>query len=295
MRKISVMRKPSGLAVPRLTLLAVSAFIAALPAICTAENPVGRRAGEEWEANGPKMKFRWCPPGEFEMGSPFEEEGHNGDETQATVRLTHGFWLGQFEVTQAQWQSVMHTSPWKKEVRVREGINYPATNVNCYDALEFCRKLTELERAVGRLSEESKYTLPTEAQWEYACRAGTSTSYSFGPDEARLGDYAWFHDNTDQAGEKFPHEVGLKKANAWGFHDMHGNVWEWCRDEYRRELPGGNDPFVSIQKVHADQVFRGGDFRSQAVYCRAAQRAKFWASLTAHIMGFRVVLVSTPN
>ena len=119
------------------------------------------------------------------MGSPKSEIGPAGTEHQVPVTLTHGYWLGRYEVTQLEWQTLMHTTPWQGKENVKEGDNYPVTFVSWDEANKFCEKLTETERRAGRLPAGWKYMLPTEAQWEYACRAGTTTRYSFG-DKVRI-------------------------------------------------------------------------------------------------------------
>jgi formylglycine-generating enzyme required for sulfatase activity len=136
----------------------------------------------------------------------------------------------------------------------------PVESVSWDGAVEFCRVLSEQERKAGRLPPGWEYRLPTQAQWEYACRAGTQTTYCFGDDASRLGDFAWYGDN---AAER-THEVGQKLPNAWGLHDMLGNVCEWCRDMYQDKHLGGTDPEVVAQ----DRVLRGGCCISRASMCR---------------------------
>jgi sulfatase modifying factor 1 len=254
------------------------------------DKTVGTKAGEERDDNGLKMKFVWCPPGQFTMGSPKSEEGRYPDEDQVQVRLTKGFWIGKYEVTQGEWERVMGTTPWKGEKYVKEGSRYAATYVSWEDAMEFGTKLTTQERQVGRLPAGWRYTLPTEAQWEYACRAGTQTAYGFGGDASRLSEYAWFDGNAYYLNEKYAHEVGLKKANAWGLHDVHGNVWEWCRDWKDGKLPGGVDPEQTKQAL--DRVFRGGSWYRHAVSCRTAYRQFDGSGFRYYYLGFRVVCSS---
>jgi formylglycine-generating enzyme len=268
----------------------------------------GRHAGQVREDNGLKLKLVWCPAGRFLMGSPPDEAGHYEDywrgkdrdpEKQAPVTLTHGFWLGQYEVTQAQWRRVIAWTPWHgydgaKFDTVKEGDNYPASFVSWNDAMSFCDKLTESERASGRLSADWEYTLPTEAQWEYACRAGTTSAYSFGASASKLGDYAWYGDNALRlpgrlaAFQLYAHAVGLKKPNPWGLYDLHGNVSEWCRDYRADNLPGGMDPCVTFPDRDFYREVRGGNWGSEENRCRSAARDdEFPASCRAYI-GFRV-------
>src|SRR5262249_14961990 len=145
-----------------------------------------------------------------------------------------------------------------------EGPRFPMYFVNYNEVSEFCRKLTERERQEGRLPSEWEYRLPSEAQWEYACRAGTTTRFAFGDDEAELEKYGWYEKNSNG----MSHEVGQKPANAWGFHDMHGNVQEWCRDWFGDKLPGGPNP--GVLKQSGARVKHGGNWSDSAPRCASA-------------------------
>jgi len=223
-------------------------------------------------ANDVKLKMLFIPPGEFQMGSPASEQNRDSDEDQVDVTLTQGFYLGETEVTQAQWSAVMGTEPWAGKSYIKEGPTYPATYVTWNDAVAFCAKLTEQEQAAGRLANGSRYDLPTEAQWEYACRAGTTTAYYFGDDPARLGEFSWIRDNTWDIGERYAHEARLKIPNAWNLYDMPGNVREWVRDGYQAELPGGLDPAFKTPGTNGRRVLRGGSFLYLASNVRSATR-----------------------
>jgi formylglycine-generating enzyme required for sulfatase activity len=182
-------------------------------------------------------------------------------------------------------------TPWAGKDYVKEGADYPATYVDWKDAAEFCRKLTARESTAGLLPQDYVYALPTEAQREYACRAGTTTAYSFGNDPVALGDYAWWGGLVGDGNcrtERFPHRVGQKKRNPWGFCDLHGNVWEWCRDYYAEKLPGGTDPLVVIG---ANRVTRGGSWYGPADSCRSANRYFGEPGDRGKSLGFRVTLV----
>lgn len=248
--------------------------------ISAADPMIGNEPGQVRDDNGLKMKLVWCPAGTFRMGSPKSEERRDKNEEQVNVKLTKGFWLGKFEVTQGEWEQVMGTTPWKGKEYVKAGAKFPATYVSWGDAVAFCEKLTQQERAAGRLPEGWEYVLPTEAQWEYACRAGTTTRYSFGDDDAALSDHAWWGANLDDGNantEPYAHQVGTRKANPWGLHDMHGNVWELCRDVYTEELPDGTDPKVKADEKTKglNRVHRGGSWLVEAALCRSAYR--YWS------------------
>jgi len=189
------------------------------------------------------LELVWIKPGTFMMGSPKKEKNRDLDETRHRVTLTKGFWLGKYEVTQAQYKAVTGKNPSKSA-----GANRPVENVSWGDAVAFCRKLTERERRAGRLPGNGEYRLPTEAEWEYACRAGTVGKYA-----GELDAMAWHGGNSSQQ----THEVGRKRPNAWGLYDMHGNVWEWCADWYG-DYPTGavTDPTGSERGPY--RVYRGG-------------------------------------
>jgi formylglycine-generating enzyme required for sulfatase activity len=199
------------------------------------------------------MTFNNIPAGTFTMGSPETEEGRSDNETQHKVTITKTFYMQTTEVTQGQWKAVMGTEPWKFRHDVKEGPDYAATYVSWDDAIAYCKKLSE--------AEGKTYRLPTEAEWEYACRAGTETRWSFGDDEKALGDYAWYRENAWDIGEKYAHQVELKNPNAFGLYDMHGNVYEWCHDyygdDYYKQSPA-NDPTGPTSGSF--RVLRGGSF-----------------------------------
>ena len=233
------------------------------------------------EPNSIGMELIEITAGTFTMGSPAGEKDHQDDEEQVAVTLTKSFWLGKTEVTQGQWQQVMGTAPWKG---VQADKDCPATYVSWDDATAFCQRLTDTDHKNGKLPAGEAYRLPTEAEWEYACRAGTMTAYSFGDDEKQLGEYAWFAGNI--AGEQYAVKVGMKKPNPWGLYDMHGNVLEWCSDWKGEKLSGGTDPVGP--GVGSIRVFRGGGWWYGPVGCRSANRLSGVPSLRYLYLGFRV-------
>ena len=193
----------------------------------------------------------------------------------------------------------MTSHNWSGKANVEVGENFPATFVSWEDATEFCKKLTVTEHN-GKLPAGESYRLPTEAEWEYACRAGTTTAYSFGDDESKLGQYAWWGGldlesalkgvikagGGNAAREQYAHSVGLKKPNPWGLRDMHGNVWEWCSDWHGNALSGGTDPVGP--KGGSYPVFRGGGWRDDPSICRSAIRNSRSPSARISYLGFRV-------
>ena len=222
-----------------------------------------------------EMTFKKIPAGTFTMGSPEGEEGRSDHETQHPVTISKPFYMQTTEVTQGQWKSVMDTEPWTgwffNKSYVKKGADYPATYVSWDDAVAYCEKLSEKESVT--------YRLPTEAEWEYACRAETKTTWSFGDDEASLGDYAWHDKNAWDIGEKYAHQVGLKKPNAFGLYDMHGNVYEWCHDHKYDPTGPTSGSF---------RVFRGGSWYYDARRTRSAYRGRLGADYFFSL-GFRLV------
>jgi formylglycine-generating enzyme required for sulfatase activity len=252
------------------------------------------------------MKLVLIPKGTFTMGSPPSEEGSSDDERQRSVTISDDYYISAHEVTQSQFQKIFKNTPtWiakvnekagffeeylallgknpsyfqgdqvadrhpktKRVVRDIDSSDFPVENVHWEDAEMFCKLLSSIpaEKAAGR-----GYRLPKEAEWEYACRAGSKTAYYFGDSPKSLGDYAWFDKNSNDK----THAVGTKKPNAWGLYDMHGNVGEWCRRDYRKS--------ADSRRVH-----RGGSFDKKDINCRSASRQD---GLTpSSNIGFRVVL-----
>ncbi|MDR3228231.1 MAG: formylglycine-generating enzyme family protein [Puniceicoccales bacterium] len=197
------------------------------------------------------------------------------------VTLSQPFWLGKTAVTQAQWEAVMGNNPSRFKNR---GANRPVENISWEDAVAFCKKLTERERATNRLPAGCEYVLPTEAEWEYVCRAGSTSDYA---GTGKLEDMGWFDKNS--GGET--HDVATKRPNAWGFFDMHGNVWEWCSDWYG-SYPSSNVTDPQGAKTGDDSVNRGGSWSNQARFCRAAFRYWGMPSRCGSNLGFRLALKS---
>ncbi|MCA9048380.1 MAG: SUMF1/EgtB/PvdO family nonheme iron enzyme [Planctomycetaceae bacterium] len=241
--------------------------------------------GPDILTNSIGMKLKLIPAGEFLMGSPESEQGRSDDEHQHRVRITQPFYLGVTEVTQGQWTAVMGTEPWKGEDYVREGADFPATYVSWEDAVEYCKRLTSREGVT--------YRLPTEAEWEYACRGGTTTRFHFGSSETSLGDYAWFDGNAWDVDEKYAHLVRQKRPNGFGLYDMHGNVWEWCQDEYDAEYyktSSAADPRgPSESSGGSRRVYRGGCWYDSPQGCRSAHRGGYSPSSRHGDLGFRVL------
>ena len=203
----------------------------------------------------------------------------NSDEQPVTTVTLRPFWLAKTEVTQAQWEAVMGGHPSEFE-----GGQLPVESVSWNDAMEFCRKLTERERQAGRLPTGNIYTLPTEAQWEYACRAGTTGDYA-----GQVDAMAWYEKNSRDA----THAVGTKQANAWGLYDMHGNVWEWCLDWYGA-YSGGRVTDPKGVPSGSIRVLRGGSWGSVAYGARSASRGNGGPGFRNGLIGFRPALSSVP-
>ena len=259
---------------------------------------LGSRGGDECKVSG--VQLCWCPPGKFMMGSPPDEPERRPDEAQVEVTLTRGFWLGKYEVTQGQWKRVVGKLPGALTAAGGEGDDFPVYNVNYAEAETFCLKLTERGRQSGDLPAGWEFRLPTEAQREYACRAGTTTATAFG--DQLSSKQSNFQGKPYNGAEKGPSlkratRVGSYPANAWGLHDMQGNVCEWCRDWYHPKLPGGADPHLSSIKgpMNRDGTFsrvrRGGAWCDDGWAHRSAFRQRFEPDRRYDHIGFRVAAV----
>ena len=226
---------------------------------------------------GVKMRFVLIAPGKFMMGS---NTGFPEEKPVHEVAITKAFYMGVTEVTQAQWKAVMGTEPWKGQPQAGRTSDSAADDLSWNDATAYLGKL--------RGKAGGTYRLPTEAEWEYACRAGSAGKYCFGDDGRKLGEYAWYRDNTWSAGKTQPQPAGGKKPNGWGLHDMHGNVEEWCQDRYYRiyyeDSPPADPPGLGRGSY---RVRRGGSWGDYPAYCRSANRAK--SPPTICYYGFRVV------
>jgi len=254
--------------------------------------------------NGVKMELVWIPPGDFVMGSPGGEESRDDDEVQYRVTLTKEFWMGKYEVTQEQWQRVMGNNP-----SHFKGILNPVETVSWNDCQEFISRLNNLAGAQvtgrdafrdGRLdgvspsrTQAGVFRLPTEAEWEYACRAGTTTPFHYGNDLD--SSMANFNGNYPYGrGSKGPYRVttvpvGSFRPNAWGLCDMHGNVWEWCQDWYGEyQADGATDP--TGPSSGSSRVLRGGSWDGDARVCRSASRGSGGPADRYDVVGFRVVV-----
>jgi formylglycine-generating enzyme required for sulfatase activity len=229
---------------------------------------------------GVTLKLVLIPSGKFLMGSSASESGRRGDEgPQRWVTISKSFYMGVTEVTQTQYQILMNRNPSRFK-----GASNPVEQASWNDAAAFCKLLSKKK---GR-----PVALPTEAQWEYASRGGTNTSFSFGDDFKKLDDYGWL--STNSGGKHHP--VGLKKPNPFGLYDMNGNVWEWCRDAYH-ETAYAKATKVDPENTRASKyrVQRGGSWRNNASSCRSAMRGRSAGSDRNYDFGFRVVVLPRPN
>lgn len=234
--------------------------------------PVPKPISKERNDNELKMKFVRVEAGTFVQGSPILELGRDEDEKQTSGTIPAPFWIGMYEVTQREYKALAGASPWEKS-----GDDLPATHVSWDEAVAFCTRLTERERQAGRLPRGGEYRLPTETEWEYACRAGTKTPFFCGDKlelEHGLHVAKSAPDLLDLIAGSGPQGVGKTKANAWGLFDTHGNVWEWC-------LPGKpSDTLVPM---------RGGSFDSPSKACRSASRSEYARNKGSKTIGFRIV------
>lgn len=291
-----------------------------------------QRKGASWDITLPDssvLSMAWIPPGKFTMGSPASEPGRKADEDPPhKVTITHGYWMGRTEVTIGQWKAVMGESfrehivsmlndetvydfaGQKQKLReymhfdpndidkiiANENDELPMYFVSWGDAMAFCVKLTEREKARGHLPKDYEYSLPAEAQWEYACRAGATTATY-----AVLDSISWYAGNSavGYEGRKLgraeagPRNVASKKPNAWGLYDMPGNIWEWCRDWYGAyNVANKKNPVGALSGT--GKVNRGGSWGSGPNSERSAARASNPPAEKSAYRGFRIVLCKVP-
>ena len=240
-----------------------------------------RSAGYSQPMSLPVFEFRVIPKGKFKMGSPDNEEYRRKDEKQVPVEISKPFEIMTKEVTQKQWFQVTRKNPSRfkrpgdcRDYQVIDGVgmcpNHPVERVSWKEVQEYIKKLNAflgLRGCKGGPKDpRGCLRLPTEAEWEYAARAGKETAYFFGNDSSVLGNYAWYSRNSGGR----THRVGTRSPNPWKLYDMYGNVWEWVQDGYRKSLPGGKDPLVTGGSY---RVLRGGSWDNDAWYLRSAYRA----------------------
>ncbi|MEW6363940.1 MAG: SUMF1/EgtB/PvdO family nonheme iron enzyme [Acidobacteriota bacterium] len=260
----------------------------AAPAMNTLPKPASdRKPGEVWTDPATGVELAWCPAGSFMMGS----DALNDETPMHEVSFAQGFWMQTTEVTQALWKRVVGSKPW---VAVRGGAHEvpdiddcPGIYVTLYDAQLFANELNR-RGGVG-------YHVPSEAEWEYACRAGSTGMFCFGDDESVLAEYAWYEETAANIGEKFVHRVRLKRPNAWGLYDMHGGVFEWCTDWYHSTYaaaPTDGSPWLTPPT--SSQVNRGGCWASSAGSCRSANRNDYTPASFGSLVGFRVAKSDAP-
>ncbi|MEN7973735.1 MAG: formylglycine-generating enzyme family protein [Verrucomicrobiota bacterium] len=273
------------------------------------ERGIGPVEGESWIAeleDGIEMEFMPIPSGHFMMGS---DEGEENESPVHQVEFRRPFWMAKTEVTQQQYEQFRKVSYKleKNEIEMPKGAEYPVCYVSWHDAIAFCKWLTKKERRRGRLPEGYEYVLPTEAEWEYACRAGSTGSYA-----GNVNAMAW---NKKTSSGK-THPVGQKKPNAWGLHDMHGNVWEWCVDNWytsyanapingsqRGDAPNEynvdrsrRDEGGNIYRLYSPghRVVRGGSWSYPVLACRSANRHYHTPDYKLNYLGFRPVVLWNP-
>ena len=248
------------------------------------------------------FKFSTVEGGTFMMGSPLHEKNRNEkNEAQVEVTITKSFEMMISEVTQMQWFVVMGNNPSRFRMptdcdsghTVFDGVSmcprHPVESVSWHDVQDF---IAELNRTTGAVncdgtpkSGKGCYRLPTEAEWEYVARAGSTGPYFFGDNRLNLGAYAWYEGNSNRQ----THEINQKKANPWGFYDMYGNVWEWVQDNYSEELPGGDDPLVVSDEI--ERVARGGGWYHYSAKFRSANRYYIYPHYKVNFRGFRLVRI----
>ena len=269
--------------VARATLVVTVVSAALILAGCPPPEPID---GETIMLPGDvPLEMVWIPAGTFQMGRyPGEQGSSNWEDPQHQVTLTQGFWMAKYELTKAQWTVVMGTTPWSGWLEVIDDRDSPAVHVSWDQAQAFIMALNDHTGLAFRL--------PSEAEWEYACRAGTATRFYWGEDLSNTvgNQFAWWRYNAWNVNESYAHVVGLKLPNAWGLYDMSGNVVEWCEDDlhqYYVGAPANGDAWVDSPRG-TNRVLRGGAWDGYGTYCRSACRFNFHPSRANQFIGFRL-------
>ena len=241
---------------------------------------------KNWTLEDINLEMIYCPAGNFMMGSPENEFGRYDDEIQHKVKVSKGFWIGKYPITQRQYRTIMRYNP-----SFFIGSNRPVDSVGEYNAKTFCLKINSLYKS--KLPTNYRFVLPTEVQWEYACKANTTSTlnngknlYSITDIRVNLDEVGWYQLNSNST----THPVGQKKPNQWGIYDMHGNVWEWCSDSYEDYLNYRKTEPINSNK-NFNTILRGGCFYSSARNCRSATRNIINKDIKPYYIGFRVALV----
>jgi formylglycine-generating enzyme required for sulfatase activity len=235
------------------------------------EKPTPSVAPQKTGAFSPSVSMKPIKPGQYVRVSSRRQQ----------IAITRGFWIGVYEVTQQEYESVMGRNP-----SFFKGANLPVEKVSYLQALNYCRAITTDDRKAGRIPGDMAYRLPTEAEWEYACLAGVDTAFSFGDSPEAAEDHAW----TTETAEDRTQPVGQKKPNLWGLYDMHGNVWEWCTDWFATHPVAGQlvDP---VGPPNGEQkVFKGGSWYQETKFSRYTSRFVMKPDMSINYVGFRVVL-----
>jgi len=276
------------------TAAVIAALLLALVMVgCPPPSGEGEGEGEgEWEGetetimlpDSVPLDMVWIPAGTFMMGRyPDEQDSYDHEDPRHQVTVA-GFWMAKYELTKRQWQAVMGTTPWSGESYVLDDLDSPAVWVSWNDAKAF---ITALNTDTGLT-----FRLPSEAEWEYACRADTTTRFYWDddPEYTHIGNHAWYSGNAWSANEPYAHVVGLKLPNAFGLFDISGNVWEWCEDDWHPSYTGAptnGSPWVESPRGSARST-RGGSWGNGGFYCRSAYRSFSYPPYGYYYTGFRL-------
>jgi formylglycine-generating enzyme required for sulfatase activity len=277
-------------------LSAIVLFCGCVSTAPTAADPKADKTLTLDLGDGVTMKLVLVPAGEFMMGGKFsaaesakrfggKAAHYVGEHPRHRVAISKPFYIGAFELTQAQWETVMGSKPYDGKMLTKTGPDFPVSWVQWVEAKEFCAKLS---KKLGK-----KIALPTEAQWEYACRAGSETEFCYGDNPATVSDYGWLGSNMvdNDKNKTYARKGGLLKPNAWGLYDMHGNVWEWCADLYAQDFYASGNEVDPLCKEGKTVASRGGSWYNGAVNLRSTARNSWTGAKYRHYnYGFRVIL-----